>query len=248
MVAPECASPLSAGGQWQGLLRNIATGVRRRWRRHLSGRRAGGARLQHRADDRRRRQFRRQGHVHASHGFVERLASTLSRRGRVGPRNRRGAANTGSGRSRTRRSSRWRGPRWTSWRIGRNRSRWRRPRSTPTAHRAYPSASCGESRGMIDAVRCADRLIAEFIEDMRNTHPDIRRGVVHGSPHGQTLASTTRSSDTSCPTPKKRRLRFVAWGPDIRPGVIDRRHPIRRDADADGLLGTERMDRTLPWS
>ena len=26
---------------------------------------------------------------------------------------------------------------------------------------------------MIDAVRCADRLIAEFIEDVRNTHPDI---------------------------------------------------------------------------
>lgn len=26
---------------------------------------------------------------------------------------------------------------------------------------------------MIDAVRCADRLIAEFIEDVRNANPDI---------------------------------------------------------------------------
>ena len=74
MVAAECASPLAAGGQWQDLLRNIATGVSP----EMEGTTCLGdvlaahgynTVLMTGADV----DFGGKGTFHASHGFVERL-------------------------------------------------------------------------------------------------------------------------------------------------------------------------------
>ena len=37
----------------------------------------------------------------------------------------------------------------------------------------FPSASCGAADGMIATVRCADRLIADFVDDIRSAYPDV---------------------------------------------------------------------------
>ena len=88
----------------------------------------------------------------------------------------------------------------------------------------FPSASCGESRGMIDAVRCADRLIAEFIEDVRNANPDIvvalfTDHLMGNAGFGDEVTGYLVPNAEETPTA----LRGV--GPDVRSGVIDRPAP-----------------------
>ena len=93
MVAAECASPLAAGGQWQDLLRNIATGVSP----EMEGTTCLGdvlaahgyhTVLMAGADV----NFGGKGTFHASHGFVERLGFNALKARRAPPLNRRGAS------------------------------------------------------------------------------------------------------------------------------------------------------------
>ncbi len=86
----------------------------------------------------------------------------------------------------------------------------------------HPSASCGEPEagaGKLFSVRCSDRLIADFIETTRMRHPDALIVLFsdHLVPFDSVLVSRLR------PFGEQRRLRFVAWGPRIEPGEIDRR-------------------------
>ena len=74
---------------------------------------------------------------------------------------------------------------------------------------------------MIDAVRCADRLIAEFIEEVGDAHPDLvvallTDHLIGGGADEEVLGLLV-------PHPEERRLRFVVWAPDVAPGVIG--HP-----------------------
>ena len=85
----------------------------------------------------------------------------------------------------------------------------------------FPSAICGRAKGMIAAVRCADRLIASFVEDIRNAHPDVVVALLTDhlvGPNGvddEAGAVLVRHAD-------ERRLRFDVWGPDVAPEAIDR--------------------------
>ena len=86
----------------------------------------------------------------------------------------------------------------------------------------YPSASCGKPdarAGKLFAVRCADRLIAGFIEATRRRHPQAL--VVLFSDHLAPFDSVLHAR--LAPHSAARRLRFVAWGPHIEPGVVARR-------------------------
>ena len=85
----------------------------------------------------------------------------------------------------------------------------------------FPSAICGTAKGMIAAVRCADRLIAAFVKDIRNAHPDVVVALLTDhlvGPNGvddEARAVLVRHAD-------ERRLRFDVWGPDVVPEAIDR--------------------------
>ena len=85
----------------------------------------------------------------------------------------------------------------------------------------FPSAICGTAKGMIAAVRCADRLIAAFVEDIRNAHPDVVVALLTDhlvGPNGvddEARAVLVRHAD-------ERRLRFDVWAPDVVPEAIDR--------------------------
>ena len=86
----------------------------------------------------------------------------------------------------------------------------------------FPSASCGAARGMVATVRCADRLISEFIEDVRSAHPDVV--VALSTDHfAGTSGIDEEVVSALAPRADERRLRFVVWGPDVTPEVID--HP-----------------------
>ena len=89
------------------------------------------------------------------------------------------------------------------------------------APRGHPSASCGTpapDAGKAFAVRCADRLIADFIATVRVRHPAAL--VVLFSDHLVTFDNALWRR--LAPYRTQRRLRFVAWGPDVAPGVVDR--------------------------
>ena len=82
----------------------------------------------------------------------------------------------------------------------------------------FPSASCGPNtgEGLLFAIRCADRLLADFIAEVLRRHPSAL--VVLLSDH------LTNFNDLRRPAPPAdlRRLRFTVWGPNIAPGVINR--------------------------
>ena len=89
------------------------------------------------------------------------------------------------------------------------------------APRGYASASCGTPAPDADkafVVRCADRLIADLIATVRERHPSAL--VVLFSDHLVPFDSALWRP--LAPYRKDRRLRFVAWGPDVAPGVVDR--------------------------
>ena len=151
MVAAECASPLSAGGQWQDLLRNIATGV--------SPEMEGATCL---------------GDVLAAHGYntVLMTGADVNFGGKGTPRTaslsvwastrskaragaaaqqtwgrERGVEDRGRGALRVGADQGGRvGESGRTVRAGADHDRHPRPSG-------FPSASCGESRGMIDVVR-----------------------------------------------------------------------------------------------
>ena len=86
----------------------------------------------------------------------------------------------------------------------------------------FPSASCGAARGMVATVRCADRLISEFVEDVRSAHPDVV--VALSTDHfAGTSGIDEEVVSALAPRADERRLRLVVWGPDVTPEVID--HP-----------------------
>ena len=84
-----------------------------------------------------------------------------------------------------------------------------------------PSRSCGQSRGMIDAVRCADRLITEFVEDVRDSHPDVVVALFTDHLMGSGGVDEEVVGYVA-PYAEERRLRFAVWGPNVAPGVADR--------------------------
>ena len=89
------------------------------------------------------------------------------------------------------------------------------------APRGYPSASCGlpaPNAGKPFAVRCADRLIADFVDTVRVRHPSAL--IVLFSDHLVTFDSALWRR--LAPHAAQRRLRFVAWGAEVAPGVLDR--------------------------
>ena len=79
-----------------------------------------------------------------------------------------------------------------------------------------PSASCGKRPGaqgrMEFAVRCSDRLVADFIERVRTRFPDAV--VALFSDH---LAHRNDFARTLGANAGERRLRFAVWGPGIEP-------------------------------
>ena len=84
----------------------------------------------------------------------------------------------------------------------------------------FPSASCGAAQGMRATVRCADRLLAEFIEDTRKAHPNVvvallTDHLVGTSGVDDEIAAVLASRND------ERRLRFAVWGPDVASGVLD---------------------------
>ena len=90
--------------------------------------------------------------------------------------------------------------------------------------RGFPSQSCGlagEADGLAFAVRCADQLIAGFIQTVRTQFPNTL--VVLFSDHltGNVL-NDPEVSDRLQPYEEERRLRFQVWGPGIEAAEIDR--------------------------
>ena len=86
----------------------------------------------------------------------------------------------------------------------------------------FPSASCGAADGMIATVRCADRLIAEFVEDIRSAYPDVVVALMTDHLVGPPGVDDEVKAVLD-PRADERRLRFVVWGPDSTPSVVD--HP-----------------------
>ena len=86
----------------------------------------------------------------------------------------------------------------------------------------FPSASCGKpdpNAGKLFVVRCADRLIADFIAAVRNRYPQTL--IVLFSDH--LIPVDSALSHKLSPFAPRRRLRFVAWGPDVAAGTLARR-------------------------
>ena len=83
-----------------------------------------------------------------------------------------------------------------------------------------PSTSCGLRAGMNGmefAVRCSDRLLADFIDGVRERHPTTV--VVLLSDH---LAHRNDLSSVLNEHAESRRLRFAVWSPDADAAVVDK--------------------------
>ena len=83
----------------------------------------------------------------------------------------------------------------------------------------FPSASCGPNtgEGLLFAIRCADRMLAEFIGEVRRRHPDAVVALL--SDHLGNFNDLRRPA----PPDDERRLRFTVWGKGIEPAAINRR-------------------------
>ena len=85
----------------------------------------------------------------------------------------------------------------------------------------WPSASCGKPEAEDDAlfaVRCTDRLIANFIDTVRKDYADAFVALFsdHLIPFDNVLAQPLRAFQSD------RRLRFVLWAPGIVPGTVEK--------------------------
>lgn len=118
----------------------------------------------------------------------------------------------------------------------------------------FPSASCGPrtDEGLLFAVRCSDRLLADFIEEVRRRHPDALVALL--SDHLANFNDLNRPP----PPAEQRRLRFVAWGDGIAPATINRRGThfdltptlmdlLGMDAWAQHNLGASLLRFDSPW-
>ena len=83
----------------------------------------------------------------------------------------------------------------------------------------FPSAACGRNtgEGLLFAIRCADRMLAEFIVAVRRRHPDALVALL--SDHLGNFNDLRRQE----PPADARRLRFTVWGEGIGPATIHRR-------------------------
>ena len=84
-----------------------------------------------------------------------------------------------------------------------------------------PSGSCPsrgrEASDMEFAIRCSDRLLSHFIEDVRSRYRDVVVALFSDHlAHRNELFRTLKSHGNS------RRLRFSVWGPDVRPIRVER--------------------------
>ena len=77
----------------------------------------------------------------------------------------------------------------------------------------FPSASCGPNtgEGLLFAIRCADRLLAQFIGEVRRRHPEAVVALL--SDHLGNFNDLQRPA----PPADERRLRFTVWGEGIGP-------------------------------
>lgn len=82
----------------------------------------------------------------------------------------------------------------------------------------FPSASCGprNGEGLLFAMRCADRLLADFIGEVRKRHPDALVALLSDHLTNWVLLNRPR------PPNEERRLRFTVWGNDVPAAEIDR--------------------------
>ena len=90
--------------------------------------------------------------------------------------------------------------------------------------RGFPSKSCapaGDATGLAFAVRCADQLIAGFIQTVRTQFPNTLIVLLSDHLTGNVL-NDPEVMDRLKPYEEERRLRFQVWGPGIEAGEIDR--------------------------
>ena len=90
--------------------------------------------------------------------------------------------------------------------------------------RGTPSKSCspaGDAAGLAFAVRCADRLIADFIRKVRTRHPNKLIVLLSDHLAGNVLIDP-EVLDRLKPYEDERRLRLQVWGPGLEAGEIDR--------------------------
>lgn len=221
MVASQCSRPLSVGGQWQDLLQNIATGVAPEMEgatclgdvlaAHdystvlMTGTAIG---------------FGGMETFHAAHGFAERLGfDALSAKATA-------AAQREWGHER----QRWMIEDEALFALARTKIDELANETAPFAlvlttmdthgPSGFPSARCGNASGLIDAVRCADGLIAEFVKDIRKAHPDVVVALLTDHLMGSG-GIDEEVIGYLAPHAEERRLRFAVWGSDVAPGVID---------------------------
>ena len=76
----------------------------------------------------------------------------------------------------------------------------------------FPSASCEGTDGMLAAVRCADRLIAAFVGDVRAAHPDVVLALLTDHLAGTSFVDSELMAVLA--RVDERRLRFTVWAPD----------------------------------
>lgn len=118
----------------------------------------------------------------------------------------------------------------------------------------FPSARCGPrtGEGLLFAIRCSDRLLSDFIKEVRRRHPDALVALL--SDHLANFNDLGRQE----PPAEERRLRFAAWGEGIAPATIDRRGThfdvtptlmdlLGIDAWAEHNLGASLLRFDSPW-
>ena len=88
----------------------------------------------------------------------------------------------------------------------------------------FPSASCGppgDGESLVFAVRCTDRLIADFIQSVRTQFPNTLIALFSDHLVGH-VWNDPEVMDRLKLHAAQRRLRFAVWGPGVEPGEIDR--------------------------
>ena len=88
--------------------------------------------------------------------------------------------------------------------------------------KGFPSASCparnDEGSDMEFAIRCSDKLIADFVETTRARFDDVVVALFsdHLAHRNELFATLRKNADA-------RRLRFAVWGPDVEAVRVERR-------------------------
>ena len=231
MAAAQCARPLSADGQWRGLLQNLPAwqGLLQNIALGVSPEMRGATCLGDLLAAHGYRNVLMLGTAihfggidafHAEHGFGERLGFEVLKR----------EANAAAQRQWGRYGQHWMIQDETLFALARAKIDELTQAAEPFAlvvstmdthgPSGFPSPRCGKASGLIEAVRCADRLIAEFVEDVRDTHPDLVVALL--TDHLTGGGSEEEVLGVLVPHAEERRLRFAVWGPNVAPGVIDR--------------------------